>query len=191
MVTKLLFADACWVYDVCLMKSRRRYRNDLSAERVRSLLAYDPVTGVFRWKVRPAQHVALGSVAGHVDTQRGYRLIVIDGIKYRAHRLAVLWMTGAWPSQHVDHENGDHDDNRWAKIREATPSQNIANAKLYKNNKTGFKGVTVRATTGRFQAHIGIGGKRKHLGFFDTAEEAGAAYAAAANSLFGRFSRPA
>jgi hypothetical protein len=41
-----------------------RYRNDLTAERVRSLFDYEPETGIFSWKVDRSIRVHAGDVAG-------------------------------------------------------------------------------------------------------------------------------
>ena len=43
-------------------------------------------------------------------------------------------------------------------------------------SKTGFLGVSLRKSTGRYEAHIKVGEKKVHLGYFDTAEQAHAIY---------------
>jgi hypothetical protein len=58
----------------------------LTYERLRELLHYDPETGIFTWKVG-RQKVKKNSEAGHFNHD-GYKLICIDGRRYRAHRLA-------------------------------------------------------------------------------------------------------
>ena len=44
------------------------------------------------------------------------------------------------------------------------------------NNTSGFKGVSFNKPVNKYQALININGKRKHLGYFETAEEASKAY---------------
>jgi hypothetical protein len=67
----------------------------ITAERLRELLHYDPETGVFRWRVRTAQRVRVGDVAGSkLRPGHRYRKIPIDRRGYSAARLAFLWMTG-------------------------------------------------------------------------------------------------
>src|SRR5437879_5605760 len=110
----------------------------LTAERLKELLTYDPETGEFRWKVAPNGRVRVGDIAGCVSS-RGYILIGIDGALYRAHRLAFLFMTGAFPEPQVDHSNRDKADNRWLKLREANNSQNNANKPAQSNNTSGYK----------------------------------------------------
>lgn len=92
----------------------------LSAERLRELLDYNPLTGVWTWRVPPnkySHHIrADDAIAGH-RAAKGYRAITIDCRPYYVHRLAWLWMTGSWPTHDVDHRNGDRGDNRLPCVR--------------------------------------------------------------------------
>jgi hypothetical protein len=76
-------------------------------------------------------------------------------------------------------------------LRPATKSQNAANRGKTCNNTSGFKGVWWRRRYRKWQATIGVNGKRFYLGMFDTPEAAHAAYAAAAQRLHGEFARVA
>lgn len=60
---------------------------------------------------------------------------------------------------------------RWATLKE----QSI-NKRLYKNNKTGFRGVSLNATNKKYSSYITINKKRIHLGYFNTAIDAAKAY---------------
>jgi len=88
----------------------------------------------------------------------------------------------------VDHKDGDALNNDPANLRLATRQQNAANARLAKNNTSGFKGVTRMGN--KWVARIGEGGKHR-LGSFDTPEEAHQAYAQAAQKLYGEFAKTA
>jgi hypothetical protein len=97
-------------------------------------------------------------------------------------------MTGRWPYGELDHINGEKADNRFANLREATHSQNCHNIRRRpKTNTTGFKGVTYFARCRTFRAKIHVDGRYLSLGYFATAEEAHAAYCAAATEHFGEF----
>jgi len=164
----------------------------LTQERLKELLSYDPLTGVFLWRVdRGGKRV--GEVAG--CRKRTYTMISVDDVIYRAHHLAWLYMTGELPGLFVDHRDLDKHNNGWSNLRLATKSQNMANVGRIKSNKSGFKGVShYRAgeSYGKpWQASIGRGGKSYHLGHFATEEEAHAAYVAAAEKMFGEFARAA
>ncbi len=165
----------------------------LTADRLRELLIYDPATGLFRWRVdrlgyRGNAYVKAGQAADHVEAA-GYVVIRIDGKRYKAHRLAFLYMTGAFPPDFVDHINGHRADNRWQNLRPATRSQNGGNRGLNTRNKTGVKGVYPEGK--RYRAMIQMNGKQSRLGTFDTIAEAQAAYLKAANDAFGDFARRA
>lgn len=88
----------------------------------------------------------------------------------------------------TDHVNGDGLDNRRSNLRRATHGQNMANKVRYRNNTSGFKGVS-RRQNGRWFAQIQCQGNHRHLGYFATAEEAARAYDAAAVEAFGEFAR--
>lgn len=77
--------------------------------------------------------------------------------------------------------------NRIANLRQATRSQNMANARQKANNTSGFKGV--HFLRGKWQAQIQIGGRRIHLGCYLTPEVAHMAYRIAAKKHFGEFAR--
>ena len=129
-----------------------------------------------------------GTKAGTV-LANGYVHIGFCRRYYKAHRLAWLLMTGSWPSALIDHVNGVKSDNRWSNLREATRTQNAANARLAVHNSSGFKGVSFHARRGRWQANIRTEGRYRYLGLFDTAEEAHAAYSREAKKHFGEFAR--
>jgi HNH endonuclease len=74
-------------------------------------------------------------------------------------------------------------------LRLATVTQNAANARLYSTNTSGYRGVSFNKVQRKWQAKIRINGKLKHLGVFDSCEEAYEVYKIAAISLWGEFAR--
>lgn len=158
--------------------------------RVRALLDYDPATGVFQWRVKPRRGVQIGDRAGTVDPL-GYRGVRVDGRRYLEHRLAWAWVFGSQPPDELDHINGNPSDNRIANLRPATRSQNNQNTRRRCDNKSGFKGVSWITARGKWRAEIKADGRVLHLGYFQTREEAHAAYMTAAEKFFGEFARAA
>lgn len=150
----------------------------ITAELVRSILDYNPLTGVFTWKN--------GTLAGGISNC-GYLRIGIKRSKYLAHRLAWLMMTGKWPLDQLDHINGVRIDNRWANLRAATNAQNTINSDYA--NRTGLRGIYHHKKHGGWAAAIKANGHRVHLGYFKTPEEAHAAYCEAAREFHGEFAR--
>ncbi len=162
--------------------------SSLTSKRLKELLDYDPVTGVFLWR-EPRGHMREGSRAGSRTRQDGYVYIKIDCVLYRASRLAWLHVHGKWPSGHIDHKNRNTSDDRMANLRNASRSQNHANRKCPKSSTTMYKGVSKRGN--RYRAYINKGGQRHWLGNFDEPAEAHQAYITAARNLFGEFARSA
>jgi hypothetical protein len=149
----------------------------LTQERVLGLFRYDADTGVLTRLSFAGARGLVGEEPGYVNAQSGYRIVMIDGKNYRAHRVAWLWMTGSCPSV-IDHINGNRADNRWTNLREATGAMNAQNQRRPRaDNKTGFLGVLPNGTG--FAAQIQANGKSIHLGTFRTPELAHAAYVAA------------
>jgi hypothetical protein len=104
----------------------------------------------------------------------GYVAINISGKLHRAHRLAFLYMMGAFPENDVDHINRDRADNRWANLRPATRSENKLNGGPHRDNKSSRNGVSWFARDQKWRARGTCNGKQRHLGYFDTLEEAAA-----------------
>lgn len=90
----------------------------------------------------------------------------------------------------VDHRNNDVLDNRRENLRFATRSQNNRNRRVNRNNKSGYKGVSVdKRCPDRWQAAIYVAPKQIRLGSFSTPEAAALAYNRAALKYYGEFAR--
>ena len=159
----------------------------LTVERLRELLHYDPKTGVFTWRVRRGSRAPLGGIAGSINAD-GYRLIGLEGIRYLAHRLAWLYMTGVFPPN-VDHRNRRNDDNRWSNLRAATKAQNSWNRPMQANNKSGFKGVSYSKSNRGWVAQIMANRRKIHLGTFATPLVAATVYERASRKYHGDFAK--
>jgi hypothetical protein len=160
--------------------------SNLTQERLREILDYDPMTGVFTARIARSSNLPVGAIAGCLRAN-GYITISICNQSYYGHRLAWLYVHGRWPDGEIDHINCIPSDNRLANLREATRAQNSRNMPVFRNNICGKKGVSKRA--GKWRANITKNKRRVHLGYFDTPEEAHAAYAAAARMHYGEFAR--
>ena len=143
----------------------------ITQKELRQILHYDAKRGVWRWRVRPAQHVQLGSIAGTLNS-KGYRYIVINGKQYKSSRLAWFYICGYFPENQVDHRNRNPSDDRWENLREVSPQCNQRNCKLSSQNTSGVKGVCWHKRAEKWHAQIAVNSKNKHLGYHDDFTEA-------------------
>ncbi len=162
-----------------------------SLEKLRSILSYNSETGAFTWKARPIEdfvydtpwkqrhgfnrwHTNWAGKPALVCATNGYYVGSIDGITYKAHRIAWKMHYGVDPDI-IDHINGNPLDNRIANLRSVNSVINGQNKALVPNRKTGVIGVRYSERANRYFALIGVGHEKGHpkfLGCFKTLEEA-------------------
>ncbi len=154
-------------HDGALMRCRMVTQATLKA-----VFCYNPTTGIFT-RLNPVGKQKREYT--RVDNE-GYVKIHINGIPYRAHRLAWLYMTGFLPKQQIDHIDGNRSNNKWPNLRDVPHIVNVQNRrKAQRNNKsTGLIGVSLMGN--KYLARIGFGGRRIRIGLFPTEEEAYEAY---------------
>lgn len=129
-----------------------------------------------------------GSAVGFVKD--GYLQVSVCGKAYAAHRVIWKMVYGEDPYI-VDHADGDKLNNRLGNLREASRSENGANSRVYRSNRSGFKGVFWDNFAKKWRADTNFNGKKVFLGRFDTKEQAAAAYEMKVRELFGEFARVA
>jgi hypothetical protein len=123
----------------------------------------------YTWRVDPKK----GYVRSHRPVDGKDETVLI-------HRLVM----GAGKGMVVDHINHDHFDNRKCNLRVCTQQENCMNRlnPVNRNSRSGQPGVSWDAAYNKWKATIYLGkGKRKHVGHFETVEEAVAAREAAKN----------
>ena len=153
--------------------------SQITQERLKELFDYSDgqlIRKVGRGKNNSISRWKAGTCLGHkIDT--GYILASIDYKIYKLHRLIWLWHFGNFPRNHIDHIDGNPSNNRIENLREATNAHNMQNQrKARRNNKLGFQGVY--QVNGKFRSVLTTNGKTKHLGYFNTPEEAHVSYLA-------------
>lgn len=146
------------------------------------MLAYDPATGAITWRVARGK-MAPGDIAGTAD-RFGYRHIRVDGVRFLAHRLALLIVTGSMPEGDVDHINGDPRDNRLINLRAVSRMVNQQNQRRpHKSGTSGHMGVTWDKRARRWKSAIRVDGASKHIGRYEDPAIAAKAYIEAKRRL--------
>lgn len=159
---------------------------NLTAQRARELLSYDPDSGIFTWNVDVGRwgRIKAGTTTGSPDAN-GHLRIQVDGTLYYAHRLAWLIETGNWPAGDVDHRDGVPANNHWGNLRDVPHRTNTENRRrAHRNKSSGLPmGVSIDNRDGAFRADITVDGKARSLGRFTNPEQAHEAYLNAKREL--------
>jgi hypothetical protein len=113
-----------------------------------------------------------------------YAAARIGGRFVKMHRLIL----GDPVDLEIDHRDGNGLNNRRSNIRVATRSVNAANAKTYRSNNSGVRGVWFEQRTRRWAAMVSHQGVRHWVGRFGTLDEAADAWRAKAQELRGELS---
>ena len=155
-----------------------KYSN-LTQDYLKQLYDYNPDTGEL-WSLLYNRPVGFD--------HKGYRVvnIQIDGLKKKIYIHKIIWkmVHGDWPSQYIDHINGNKSDNRLCNLREVTVKQNHENKTIYKTKsglpRSGYKGVHWNKESRKWIASIGHNKKTIYLGTYVDAQKAYLAYVDAA-----------
>lgn len=157
-----------------------------SQERLQKLFDYDQLSGSLRWKHRPAEDFKTtpaflmwnkqncGAIVGWVNSA-GYMELRIDNASFRAHRVIWVYFNGDDANFHklqIDHIDHDRSNNRIENLRVVDRTQNMQNASMRSNNKSGHIGVHWHSIGKKWKAEIRLNGKAKHLGLFANIQDA-------------------
>lgn len=158
-----------------------------------ALFSYSPDTGDLTWRVNtkatPKGKPVGTVVKGRSETYTSYINVKVLGDFYKAHRLIWLLQTGSWPKGYIDHIDGNGLNNAWSNLREATASQNCINQRVRSDSTSGVRGVSYDKSRNLWYVYINIGNMRKHLGRYDTKDEAIAVRSAAEKLYHGDYVR--
>ena len=127
----------------------------ITQELVKELFDYRD--GQLYWKNKASNRRAAGEIAGSIGVN-GYRVITINYKKYKTHRLIFLMFHGYLPEL-LDHVDNNRLNNRIDNLRVATFSQNMHNSKVYKNSKSGIKGVSWEKDRDKWKVQVMFNGK--------------------------------
>lgn len=169
--------------------------------KTRELIAHDDITLVplsngMNAKIdNEDRHIVDGfnwkTIKSNGDSARLYaarnKLILIDGRKHWKVILLHRAIMNCQQGMTVDHINHDTLDNRRCNLRIGTHRQNRCNSNMYKNNTSGYKGVSWQRKNKRWNCYISVNNKTKMIGAFSKPEDAALAYDKAAREYHGKF----
>lgn len=156
---------------------------------IKAWFDFNKDTGEIRWKqyVSPKWYKRFGyylrfmrdragKVVEFYTTQDG-RLYIGAGGKTTIYAHQIVWVHtyGNLPDYQIDHIDGCPSNNAIENLRDVPQSINTRNAKMRHDNSSGVTGVSFKKGHNKWQAFGHVLGKRVHLGYFDTLEEASAA----------------
>ena len=142
-----------------------------------------------RWKLqRPESHFktvkthkrwttlyagkACGTIS-HKSETRKYYLTQLNGRTFFNHRIIYGIHHGVADfKKAIDHIDGNGQNNDIKNLRLVTASENKLNSKINKNNTSGYKNIYFHKLFKKYVCQIVINRKHKHLGFYNTLEEA-------------------
>jgi hypothetical protein len=150
----------------------RYYRDNLTQERLKEILNYDPLTGKFTRIKTNSYKLKPGCEAGSKPKKSGHIFIQVDKDLHLAHRLAWLYYYGEYPKRDIDHINGNASDNRIKNLRNCETHQNLFNRDKQKNNKSGYKNVSWCTAMNKWVVRLMIDKKYKTIGYYDNVDKA-------------------
>jgi hypothetical protein len=112
------------------------------------------------------------------------------GIKktFTIHRLVgIHFLENPENKKCIDHINNIRTDNSLDNLRWVSNKENSYNSIISKHNTSGVKGVSFKKLRNKYEAYIKINNKQKHIGYYNSLEEAKEARQKVANEIFKEF----
>jgi hypothetical protein len=143
-------------------------------ERLLEAVDYNPETGKLYWRPRLPATCTDDAIRTRFNRQwagrevgshngDGYLNFRILDCTITAHRAAWALFYGEWPSDQIDHINGQRDDNTIANLRVVDTKENSQNRAMPANNKSGTVGVHYCSTAKKWLAKI----QGRRIGSYD------------------------
>lgn len=138
-----------------------------------SIFEYDPKKGTLTYKWLPRKKSLIGKTLNPSVAASGYRYVMVGRKCFYHHVICFCMGNGATllANEEVDHKDLCRLNDKLENLRLASKSDNMKNRRCFSNNKLGQKCIHV-CKNGKFRVAVSSKGKRTHVGYFDTLEEA-------------------
>lgn len=143
----------------------------LDVEFLKERFTYEPETGKLFWKQMDSTNINLrrkqfaGKEAGY--EYQGYIYVRLGDSNYLSHRICYAIYYGEFPTNIIDHIDGNKRNNRIENLRVCSPKENAKNAKKYLNNKSGIMGVRWDTKDKAWRVQIGSKENKVQKSFHD------------------------
>lgn len=162
----------------------------LTLDEINNRLVVDAESGRCFWKDPTKYHARLlGKEAGSPRRSRHgtfYWVIKLNGIQYRRSQIVLMFSSGEWPHEMVDHKDGNTLNDSALNLRHANANQNAWNHRTRKKKSHLPMGIR-QLPSGRYLARVACNKKTFCLGPFDSVEQAANAYITKRKELFGEY----
>ena len=143
----------------------------LTQDLIKEIFDYDPEIGILYNRISRSSRAVKNLPSGSMNS-KGYLQVSINCKLYYVHRIIWLYVYGEFPPDQIDHINQVCTDNKILNLRAVTKRENHLNQSMYKNNTSGFTGVSWSKHFSKWHAHIQVKRKHKNLGYFINKEDA-------------------
>lgn len=143
----------------------------LTQKTLKELFTYNSETGFFTRLVSSSGAAKKGGVPKSINKD-GYYQLRVNYKMYTQHRLAWLYVNGEFPNGDIDHINHVRTDNRIINLRVVDKAENNKNITKRGNNTSGVNGVWWHKQNKKWCAELNINGIKKHLGCFESIDDA-------------------
>ena len=137
-------------------------KNIITYDELKRQFSYNKETGLFTRLVSTSSRVKVGEANGWLS--KGYVNFQINGLRFKAHRLAWLYEYGYLPENEIDHIDRVRHHNWISNLREVSRQCNMRNTGNLKSNKSGVKGVYFEKQTKKWRANLKVNGIKYHFG---------------------------
>jgi hypothetical protein len=138
-------------------------------------ITYDPESGRLYWSGSLLNKAYLVGLEAGTLRPNGHRQVSVGGTLILSHRVAWALHSGEWPTDTLDHINGDRADNRIINLRQASMLDQVRNRAQQRKSRNPYLGVRWRADFRKWAVEIGMSNRTLYIGSFACLEDAIAA----------------